>query len=133
MSPHDLPARIERKLAELVEVQLLAHTARLGPTRRGVDELTATMSAIEGRLPTLRASLDAALARMRFGPNTTVGQALDLHSGVNAVLASFQLDRCERCPVRHDETLEELARGHEIPLEQLLSRLEGLLEDSAEG
>ncbi len=126
-------SRLGRFLARAVEQQLLSQQAALGDTRGRLDGLATRLDTLEGRWSPLREQLDAALAGVTFTPRTTVGRALSLHPGVTALLAEHGLDRCEGCPVRHDESLEELATGHDIPLEQLLSRLDALLAQPAEG
>jgi len=120
------PPRLQRWLARTVEQQVLSSVANLGDTRADMATADALITQLEARWTPLRQALDAALAPVRFTPRTTVAQALALHPGVVDLLAEYQLDRCERCPVRHDESLEELARGHDIPLDQLLSRLDAL-------
>jgi hypothetical protein len=127
-----LPPRLQRKLEQWVGTQLLGESASLGPARQAIEALGPRLDALEARLPALRQGLDQALTGLRFAPGTTVGQALDLHPGVDAVLAQHGPDRCGHCPVRHDETLEEVAAGHDIALGQLLSSLTALLDTPAE-
>ncbi len=116
-----MTARLQRWLSRTVEAQVLSSAASMGGARAGLADAEASIAGLEERWPPLRQALDEALAPVRFTPRTTVAQALALHPGVVRVLADHQLDRCERCPVRHDESLEELARGHDIPLDRLLS------------
>ena len=120
------PPRLQRWIARTVEQQVLSSVASLSVARADIAAADTLIGQLETRWTALRQALDAALAPVRFTPRTTVAQALALHPGVVDLLATYQLDRCERCPVRHDESLEELARGHDISLDQLLSRLDGL-------
>lgn len=128
-----LHPRLQRKLEQWVGTQLLGEAASLGSARQDLADLRERLDALEARMPALRSGLDQALTGLRFAPGTTVAQALDLHPGVAAVLAQHGLDRCDDCPVRHDETLEEVAGGHDIALEQLLSSLTTLLDAPSEG
>jgi hypothetical protein len=121
-----LPPRVERRVRRVVEEILLSEAASLGRSRAALDELGRQIGQLEARSNDLRAALDQGLSLVRFTAGTTVGRALGLHPGVAALLAEHGLDRCDGCPVRHDETLAELARGHDIPLEQLLSTLDAL-------
>lgn len=128
-----LPQRLSSRVRRATEQMLLSQTASLGSASTSRVRLEATLDQAEARWLPLRDLLDQALALVRFTPRTTVGRALTLHPGVATVLAEHQLDRCEGCPVRHDESLEEVARGHDIPLDQLLSRLDALLAPETEG
>ncbi len=128
-----LHPRMQRKLEQWVTTQLLGDAASLRPIRAPLTALDGRIRALEARTIALREGLDQALEGVRFTPLTTVGQALDRHPRVAAVLADHGLDRCGHCPVRHDETLEEVARGHEIALEQLLSSLVACLDVPSEG
>jgi hypothetical protein len=121
-----LSSRVERRVREIVEQMVLSEAASLGGARASLEALSRRLEQLEAREVGLRTELDQGLALVRFTPATTVGRALALHPGVAALLAERGLDRCEGCPVRHDETLAELARGHDIPLVQLLSTLEAL-------
>ena len=105
-----------------------------------IADITADARALEQRIDELEAvtvgleqQIEEAVEGVRFTPRTTVARALALHSGTRGVLAEYQLDKCDSCPVRHDETLEEVATGHAIPLESLLSRLQALLRPGPEG
>jgi hybrid cluster-associated redox disulfide protein len=122
-----LRAGLRRRVRRLVELQLLGEAATLAGLGEPLRDLERRMEKLEARLDGLHRALAQARAMGRLTPDTTVGRALRIHPGVAAVLAEHGLDRCEGCPVRHDETLAELARGHDLPLGQLLSRLEGLL------
>ncbi len=122
-----LPQRVLDRLRCAVEQQVLGQAGSLAAFRGSIPAVQTRLEGLEARWPALREGLDQALALARFTPRTTVERALSLHPAVAAVLAEHQLDRCERCPVRHDETLEEVARGHDIPLAQLLSRLDALI------
>jgi hypothetical protein len=122
-----LPARVERRVARFVEQLLLGEAASLKALRPLLAAVEERIGAAEAHQRALQGELDEAMALARFGPATTVGRALALHPGAAAVLAARGLDRCEGCPVRHDERLDELARGHDIPLEQLLPELNALL------
>ncbi len=53
--------------------------------------------------------------------------ALELHEGAASVFASYHLPRCSSCVVRFEESLEEAAQAYDIPLEEWLAELNGLL------
>ncbi len=125
--------RARRRVRAVVEQELLGRAATLAGLRETLQAARERLEGLEARWQPLHEGLESTSALVRFTPRTTVARALALHPGVAAVLTEHRLDRCERCPVRHDETLAELGRGHDIPLEQLLSHLDALLTAPAEG
>lgn len=64
----------------------------------------------------------------RFGPQTIVAEALQMHPKARWVFAAYQLSGCSGCGSADHETLEEVADGYRIPLARLLADLNGLLE-----
>ncbi len=118
-----LPPRLRRALIRRVQRALLSQAGTVAPLRADADALSLRIDELEAGVTELQAPLERAATRATFSPGTTVARALALHPEACTVLAGFQLDRCDSCPVRHDETLEEVARGHAIPLESLLSQL----------
>ena len=65
-------------------------------------------------------------ARM-FTPTTIVSEALAKHPKARWVFAAYHLGGCNGCSRANDETLEELAEGYRIELEQFLRDLNSLL------
>lgn len=63
-----------------------------------------------------------------FAATTTVADALEKHPKARWVFEAYHLSGCSGCGSAYYETLEELADGYRIPLEQLLADLNGLLE-----
>jgi len=61
-----------------------------------------------------------------FTPDTIVADALQQHPKVRWVLAAYHLGHCSGCGRAGDETLEEVATGYRIPLEDLLRDLNAL-------
>jgi hybrid cluster-associated redox disulfide protein len=66
------------------------------------------------------------MARM-FTPDTVVADALALHPKTRWVFAAYHLAGCNGCERSPTETLEEVAEGYRIPLENLLRDLNALL------
>ncbi len=122
-----LHLRLRRSLAARVQALLLPSGQSLGPTRRAAAALTPRLDALQARLRTQESVQRAALASRRFRLDMSIDDALRLHSGARDVLAQHHLSACHSCPVRHDETLEELAAGHQISADGLLRALNDLL------
>jgi hypothetical protein len=62
----------------------------------------------------------------QFVAEMTVAEALALHPHARWVLAAWQLRGCVDCSAREAETLGEVARGYQLPLQRLLADLNGL-------
>ena len=62
----------------------------------------------------------------RFSAEMTVGEALSLDARTKWVLAAYHIGGCASCALSDEETLEELARGYGLRLEELLEALNGL-------
>lgn len=66
------------------------------------------------------------VAASRFGPETVVADALEMHPKARWVFAAYHLSGCSGCGMAYEETLEQLADGYGIPLAQLLRDLNAL-------
>ncbi len=62
-----------------------------------------------------------------FQPETLVADALALHPKARWVFAAYHIGGCNGCERSSHETLEEVARGYRIPLEQFLRDLNSLV------
>jgi len=126
-----LPDRVVRWFVGVVVAQI---DAALAAQRAGVVQASDSaggMSASSSSTSTaLRSLEDAIEARRPFSGRTTVHQAWARHPGVRGVFARYHLLACPDCPVGEDETLEEAARGYQIPLPVLLEQLNALLSES---
>ena len=65
-----------------------------------------------------------------FRPDTIVADALQRHPKVRWVFAAYHLGHCAGCGKAGDETLEEVATGYRIPLDDLLRDLNALAGSS---
>ncbi|MGN6186225.1 MAG: DUF1858 domain-containing protein [Thermoanaerobaculia bacterium] len=63
-----------------------------------------------------------------FDPQTVVADALAMHPKARWVFAAYHVGGCNTCERSSGETLQELADGYRIPLEQFLCDLNSLLE-----
>lgn len=61
-----------------------------------------------------------------FTADTIVADALDKHPKARWVFAAYHLNGCIECGRSVDETLQEVADGYRIPLEQFLRDLNSL-------
>ena len=124
---------LRQRISRHVQRQLLSRVGSLAAMGGRLAPLEQRIQALEDGARALESQLAQATERVRFTSRTTIARALALHPGARDVLAQHQLPHCDSCPVRHDETLEEAAAGHAIPLESLLSRLRALRSLSPEG
>jgi len=62
-----------------------------------------------------------------FARETIVADALAMHPKVRWVFAAYHLGGCNACNLAHEETLEQVAEGYRIPLEDLLRDLNSLV------
>jgi hypothetical protein len=62
-----------------------------------------------------------------FSPETRVDEALLLHPKARWVFAAYHIGGCNSCERASDETLAEVAKGYELPLQRLLDDLNSLL------
>lgn len=62
-----------------------------------------------------------------FEPQTIVADALEMHPKARWVFAAYHVGGCNGCSRAGTETLEELATGYRIPLENFLRDLNSLV------
>lgn len=62
-----------------------------------------------------------------FEPGTIVADALSLHPKARWVFAAYHIGGCRSCERSTDETLEQVAAGYGISLEDLLRDLNALI------
>lgn len=55
----------------------------------------------------------------------TIGQALQLHEGAQAVFMGFGM-QCFGCPMAITETIEEACASHDVELDDMLDKLNAL-------
>ena len=63
----------------------------------------------------------------KFTKNLTIGEALKMHDGVEAVLTGFGM-HCFTCPFSLMETLEQAAMVHGVEVELILTKLNELIK-----
>jgi len=122
------PERMAHWFARIVVMQV---DEALSEQRREAEVFAKTAQgladSVSGASSTLKTLEDAIEARRPFSGTTTVHQAWARHPSVRGVFARYHLTACPDCPVGEDETLEEAARGYQIPLRELLGQLNALL------
>jgi hybrid cluster-associated redox disulfide protein len=62
-----------------------------------------------------------------FSPETRVAEALRIHPHARWVFAAYHIGGCNGCERASEETLEQVARGYDLPLERLLEDLNALI------
>ncbi len=123
--------RLRARLARMAEQILLDRGASLGSVPPQAEALKARFEGLGDKAQALQAALQSARPLYALTPDTTVAIAWRLHPAVSRVFAGHHLARCTSCPVRHDETLAEVARGHGIDLDGLLAELQAALQQPA--
>ena len=62
----------------------------------------------------------------RFSATMTVREAIDAHPQARWALTAWQFGGCGHCTISQEESLAEVAESYGIPLERLLTTLNGL-------
>lgn len=62
-----------------------------------------------------------------FEPRTLVAEALAMHPKARWVFAAYHVGGCSGCDRSSEETLQELAEGYRLPLDQFLQDLNSLV------
>ena len=65
-----------------------------------------------------------------FESRTIDADALAMHPKARWVFAARHLGGCNACNLAHEETLEQVAEGYRIPLENLLRDLNSLIDQN---
>jgi hybrid cluster-associated redox disulfide protein len=66
------------------------------------------------------------MKRPMFTAETIVADALEKHPKARWVFAAYHLSGCAGCGMATEETLEQLAEGYRIPLQDFLRDLNGV-------
>lgn len=128
-------ARMSAHLRHLARGAWADRAAAAGTLTAPTAALQARIGALSGLDLRVEAQLRALHRRveaeaLRAGPfvaDMTIEAALRRHPGARAALARRQLPACDRCAVRHDETVEEAAAAYGFALPVLLDELNALL------
>ena len=112
-----------------------AHARSAEPAAAAAAALTVQTAALDGETRALDGQLRAltaatSAARRSTGPfvgDMTIEAALRRHPAARAVLARRHLPACDRCAVRHDETVEEAAAAYGFSAQALIDELNALL------
>jgi hybrid cluster-associated redox disulfide protein len=67
-----------------------------------------------------------------FIKEMTVGEAIATHPEAGLVFSSYHLGGCSHCSINEVETIEEVCQGYGVDVEDILSSLNSLLEESHE-
>lgn len=128
-------ARLRAHLAHLARAAWSGRAAAAAPLRAEAAALRARAGGLAAQL----GSVDAAVRALRrtqassaaaagpFVPDMTIDQAWRRHPRAREAFARRQLPACDRCAVRHDETVEEAASAYGFALPELLDELNALL------
>jgi hybrid cluster-associated redox disulfide protein len=91
-------------------------------------EWTESRTRLEARLQEITMDVRRHEGGLRFTPNMTIAEALQIHPGVAGVLASFKLSGCSNCSISDVDTLEGACRSYGIDQAALMKALANLLE-----
>jgi len=67
--------------------------------------------------------------QIRFVPEMTVSDAMQLHEDAALVFSSYHLGGCSHCAINNMETIEQVCMGYGVPVDQLIDSLNNLLDD----
>lgn len=67
------------------------------------------------------------MTETKFDATMTVSEALAAHPHARWVFAAYHIGGCNGCSRVDDETIAEVAAGYQLPLEQFLADLNGLV------
>ncbi len=96
--------------------------------QRTKDEWAESRRLLEARLQEVSMDVRRHEGGLKFSPNMTIAEALQVHPGVAGVLASFKLSGCSNCSISDVDTLEGACRSYGIDQAALMKALANLLE-----
>ena len=67
--------------------------------------------------------------KIKITPDMTIEKALATHPRAREVFAGYHLGGCAHCSINEFETIEQVCGGYGVPVEAIISALEGLQED----
>ena len=118
-------AYVALRHAGAIEGRLTQSEAELQHAR---TEWTETRTRLEARLQEICLDVRRHEGGLKFLPNMTIAEALQIHPGVAGVLASFKLSGCSNCSISDVDTLEGACRSYGIDQAGLMKALATLLE-----
>ncbi len=99
------------------------HQARL--------DLAATRDALQSKLDDLGREARRSAGQLKFAPEMTIADAMQVDPRVAQVLADFHLGGCSNCAVSDVDTLEGACRSYGIDQESLMLALNRLVAQPA--
>jgi hybrid cluster-associated redox disulfide protein len=112
---------LSREVAQ-THAQLLQLRAELGETR----------TTLQGKLDDLCQEARRQAGELKFAPNMTIADALQVHPRVAQVLSDYELGGCSNCAVSDVDTLEGACRSYGIDQDALMGALNRLLAEPAD-
>jgi len=64
----------------------------------------------------------------KFTKELTIGEAMRMHPRAAEVFMAFHLGGCSHCSISEEETIEQVSMGYGIPIEMILTALNGLYD-----
>ncbi len=118
-------AYVSLRRASALEERLTQSEADL---QRARNEWAESRNRLEARLQELSLDVRRHEGGLKFRPDMTIAEALQIHPGVAGVLASFKLSGCSNCSISDVDTLEGACRSYGIDQAALMKALANLLE-----
>lgn len=125
-----LTVYMHRRLSRLREDLLYTHRTTQISLEQLEDRILELRSETDKKLASLKTAPSASKGSW-FTPYMTIQDALNLHPGVKEVLASMHIGGCSSCSVSSRETLEQAAAGHGVDLQEMLTKMNDLMEKGA--
>jgi hybrid cluster-associated redox disulfide protein len=108
---------------------------KLSTTREEMSQVQAELreagTRLEAGLREIRLDLRQQAGTLKFSPDMSIADALEMHPRVGELLESFQLGGCSNCAVSDVDTLEGACRSYGIDLAALMNALAALTEPTA--
>jgi hybrid cluster-associated redox disulfide protein len=111
------------------EIDYVRRTSRANADR-SEEMLNALRAELTEKIKSARPAASSS-APSWFSPRMTIADALKVHPGVKAVLATLHIGGCSSCSVSETETLEQAATGHRVDLDEMLDKMNALMTADA--
>jgi len=101
---------------------------RLSETNDKLFDLRSQLNDANGELRGLRLEMRRQAGELKFSPEMTIAEAMEVHPQVVQVLASFHLGGCSHCAVSDVDTIEGACQSYGIDQSALMAALNQLID-----
>lgn len=108
-----------------LQVELVKSRGMVFDLSRGVREIREELKQTRHQLQIIMQQGNGAF---RFEKTTRVRDAMAMHPAVRDIFAGFHLGGCSSCAINEEDTIEQVAVGHQKDINLLLTTLNGLMD-----